>query len=163
MLRYWMNTNIESLKKTFETYCKNSFSKSNLNRWSEPDDYALLDSEIFKYSYMTSRLVRSSWSETDDYESVNGFNLVNKNQAIAVIVSTIVPRLKREHVEQLVIAVSKHMRWSHDSYRSTDYYTSCGYYKDYIAIPALFELIQNYLKEHGIYREKHEYFPPQAV
>lgn len=163
MLRYWMNTDIEALKKTFETYSKNSFSKGNTNRWSDPDDFALLTDESFKYSYMTSRLVRSSWSDTDDYETEHGFNIAHKKQAIAVLVSTIVPRLKRNHVEQLVIAVSKHMRCGSDGYRSTDYYTSCGYDKDYILIPALFDLIQTYLKENGIYREKHEFFPPQAV
>jgi hypothetical protein len=162
-----MNTDIEALKKTFETYCKNSFSKTNIHSRSEPDDYAQLDDKIFKYGYMTSRLVRSSWSESDDddddteYESL--FNGYHKNQAIAVIVSLIVPRLKSEHVDQLVLAVRKHMRVGSDGYRSTDYYTSCGYDKDYIEIPALFELIKTYLKEHGLYREKHEYFPPQAV
>lgn len=155
MKKYWINTNLQSIENAFANYRKFSFCRADVP-WNEPDDYAKIEKGTFEYHFITSRLSRSSWSDEDDYTSMDEFNQEHFEGSLAFILSIIVPRLKKGNIRKLVNVVSKHMKYESGGYRS-DYYTSYGYDKRTITLEKLFEIAKVFLIENELFREKEEF------
>lgn len=155
MKKYWVNENIQSIENAFESYRKVSFCKSDVS-WNEPDDYAKIEKGSFEYCFITSRISRSSWSDDEDYESMDEFNQEHFDSALAFVLSVVVPRLKKTHIRKLVSVISKHMKYGSGGYRS-DYYTSYGYDAKTITFEKIFEVTKSFLKENELFREKDDF------
>lgn len=155
MKKYWINQNIKSIENAFASYRKASFCKADVPS-NEPDDYAKIEKCSFEYHFITSRTSRSSWSDEEDYESMNKFNREHFDGALAFLISTVVPRLKKNHIRKMVSVISNHMKYGTGSYRS-DYYTSYGYDKTTITLEKIFEITKSFLQENELFREKEDF------
>lgn len=158
MKKFWINKNTDSIEKSFAAFQKNSFSKYNIPS-NQPDDYVVINRNLFQYYYAVSKLVSECFGNgdyEDSYESLTCFNRKHLETGLAFLVGLVVPRLPKKEVKEIVNVVNKELSYLYGGARG-NMYLIYEYSVFQIKLTDFFAIVERCLKEKGIFRLKHEF------
>lgn len=153
--KYWINKNIEKIEHSFNLFVSHNMKASEWD--SVPHATAFIEKSVLFYKFLIRYICRSSYEGNEDtYSDMNMYSKEQLSSLIRFLIGLMVPKLKKKHVLKISEIVLNSMKYKIGNFKVL-WYESYEYENRVINISDVYSIIETYLKNNNIYREKNEF------